>query len=107
MFMKVRDLKNTLNIVMDETKVDGMLTKISHWTKKLSAGPYTTANPTEQRNLSNLEDLKIVTLKEEGLQSTVELTKDGKELYQDFFNMAYFGSAGIVDSVRKAVDKLE
>ena len=89
--MKVRELKNFLELQLDESQVTKTLNGYSHWIAAIhKAGEYVTSNPKDTQSLKRLEDLKVVELKEVKGQLVATLTKSGRELYQDFYGHGYY-----------------
>ena len=92
--MKVRDLKNQLENTTDKGSINKHLTSISHWLKRIfdsDKGQYATKDFNEIDTLENLANFGIVSLKKGGGDTIVaELTKDGRELLQDFTGLGYY-----------------
>lgn len=89
--MKVRELKNFLELQMDEARVGKLLTAYAHWISALfAAKEYVVGNPKDQATLRKLEELKLVVLDEEKGQLVARLTPQGRTLYQDFYAHGYF-----------------
>ena len=89
--MKVRELKNALSLATDEKNIDNMLTKISHWVRKLNdEKKIETAIFQDMHALQNLEKLGIVKVESKGVEVTARLTASGKELYSDFLGKGYY-----------------
>jgi len=92
--MKVRDLKNQLENTTDKGNVNRYLISISHWLKRIfdsDKGQYATRDFGEIDTLENLANFGIITLRKgSGDTIVAELTKDGRELLQDFTGLGYY-----------------
>lgn len=89
--MKVRELKNFLELQMDEPKARDSLNRFSHWiTAIFQAKEYVTSNPKDVTMLERLKDLNIISLRVEKSQYIAELTSVGRKLYQDFYAHGYY-----------------
>lgn len=89
--MKVRELKNFLELQMDETQIIPVLNSLSHWVNAIfQAKEYVTSNPKDAQSLRKLQELKVVEVREEKGQTIVTLNKAGQELYQDFYGHGYY-----------------
>ncbi len=91
--MKVRDLKNRLEILIEESKVMPQLIKISHWVNKIHKeknGEYMTTEPSEIAALKQIGKLGIFELEDQKGATFVKLTEEGKELCNDFVGHGYF-----------------
>lgn len=85
--MKVRELKNFLELNMPEQQITRALTGFSHWIAAIfKAEEYVIGNPKDMEMLKSLEDLKLVEIR--GKKAV--LTKGGKQLYQDFYGHGYY-----------------
>jgi predicted methyltransferase len=85
--MKVRELKNFLELNMPEQQITKALTSFSHWVAAVfQAKEYVVGNPGDMEMLRKLERLGIVEIKKE----KAALTKRGKELYHDFYSHGYY-----------------
>lgn len=89
--MKVRELKNFLELNMDEAKAGSILKTYSHWLAAIfQARRYVTTNPNDLGTLKSLEILELVKLGDKKGQVLVMLTKKGKDLYFDFKKRGYY-----------------
>lgn len=89
--MKVRELKNFLELNMDERLITQALTGYSHWINAIfQAGEFVSGNEKDIKNLKSLEELKLIDLTEKAGKMVAVLNKSGKQLYQDFFGHGYF-----------------
>jgi len=89
--MKVRELKNFLELQTDEASAGQGLKGFAHWVSAIfQAKEYVTGNPKDAETLKKLEKLDIIELQEDKGQTIAVLTKAGKELYQDFFGHGYY-----------------
>ncbi len=88
--MKVRDLKNRLELVSDEHKVNRQLGVISHWVSRLKSKGFSTSDPRDVIALAGLERLGIVKLTMENEKAVPQLTEDGENLYKDFMARGYY-----------------
>lgn len=89
--MDVRELKNFLELKMDEAKAGQVLKTYSHWLAAVfEAGEYVTSNPKDTGPLKSLELIGMVELGESGGRVKARLTKEGKGLYFDFKKRGYY-----------------
>lgn len=92
--MKVRDLKNELEKMIDKGSVNRYLTSVSHWTKRIfesDKGQYITRDMLEIDTLENLANIGIVSIRKGGGDNVIaELTPEGKELFRDFTGLGYY-----------------
>ncbi len=90
--MKVRELKNNLNLMMPEFKVNDQLTAISHWLNKIHSSPkgeYTTSVEKEIKAIKKLKELQLVDFS--GSETiTIKLSETGKKLHGDFQAHNYY-----------------
>ncbi|MFH1978690.1 MAG: hypothetical protein ABIJ92_05175 [Candidatus Aenigmatarchaeota archaeon] len=102
--MNVRQLKDSLSIMMDESLVTNTINKLAHWINKLNESDYSTDKENDLKALNLLEKVKLIELKEEDGKTTATLTESGKELYNDFFNLGYFGYESPLEKLRQLED---
>lgn len=89
--MKIRNLVSVLELEMKDKEVTRVLTSISHWVSAIfKAKEYVVGNPKDVAMLRRLETLKLVSLSEKRGQLSAILTKEGQELYQDFYGHGYY-----------------
>ncbi len=90
--MRVRDLKNQLNLMIPEFKVNDQLTAIAHWLNKVHMcpkGEYTTSSEKEIKTLEKLKRLQLVDFEVPGTV-LVKLSETGKKLHADFQAHNYY-----------------
>lgn len=89
--MKVRELKNFMELNMEERRITAVLSSYSHWVNAIfQAKEFITNNPKDMQSLKKLEDLKIIEIQEQKGQFIATLTSSGRELYQDFYGHGYY-----------------
>lgn len=89
--MKVRELKNFLELKAGEAEAGAALKGFSHWVSAIfQAKEYVTSNPKDETSLKQLESLGIVELTREKGQLVAVLSPSGRELYKDFYAHGYF-----------------
>ncbi|MBI4163598.1 MAG: hypothetical protein HY512_01935 [Candidatus Aenigmarchaeota archaeon] len=90
--MRVRDLKNQLNLMIPEFKVNDQMTAVAHWLNKIHMSPkgeYITSSEKEIKTLEKLKGLKLVDFEGSG-EIKVKLSETGKKLHTDFQAHGYF-----------------
>ena len=90
--MKVRDLKNQLNLMIPEFKVNDQMTAVAHWLNKIHTSPkgeHTTSSEKEIKTAEKLKGLSLLEFSGEGT-ITVKLSEVGKKLHADFQAHGYF-----------------
>ncbi|MBI4181933.1 MAG: hypothetical protein HY520_03125 [Candidatus Aenigmarchaeota archaeon] len=88
--MKVRELKNFLELQAGEARAGQLLQTYSHWIAALfQAREYVVGSPKDLPTLHRLAELKLVIL-HPGARTVAELTPAGKKLYQDFYGHGYY-----------------
>ena len=89
--MKVRELKNLLELRADDSQMTQALTSFSHWVRTLfEAKEYAVSGPKDRESLRKLELLGVVEFREEKGVVIASLNKSGKKLYQDFYGHGYY-----------------
>lgn len=89
--MKIRELKNFLELHMDEARAGQMLATFSHWVNAVfQAKEFEARDPKDIESLRKLAELKVVDIREEGGRAVASLNTSGRELYQDFYGHGYY-----------------
>jgi len=89
--MNVRELRNFLELQVDESVVTKTLNTYSHWMAALfTAKDYMTSNPKDAVTLEKLKTVGVIELRVDKGQYIARLTKSGRALYQDFYGHGYY-----------------
>ena len=89
--MKLRNLQQFLSLNIEDSAMNKTLTSISHWVKILNqTDSFETSSEKDIATLEKLSALKVVSLKKRGGSAKASITKEGEELYIDFFKHGYY-----------------
>lgn len=89
--MKLRELKNFLELQVEESQVTRLLSSYSHWINAIfQAKEFATSDQKDIETLKKLSELKVIDVKEEKGQLIASLNKSGRQLYQEFYGHGYY-----------------
>jgi len=89
--MKIKNLLTVLELEMGNKETTKTLISTSHWVSAIfQAKYYVVGNPKDIRMIRKLEVLGIVKMRKRGQEVVATLTKEGRELYQDFYKHGYY-----------------
>lgn len=94
--MNVDELDQVMRGITRQKDTKKHLRVISHWIKRVKdSKDFVTYDEGEIKNLSKLQELKLVEIKEGDKSERINtihviLTESGQQLYKDFFKTGYF-----------------